>query len=179
MCPKALGWEKDSQARRETVPVPWTVRDCDSPFSSTSWWGDLSTTGPGKATSTSAQLLASINPPKGSVQGMQYQPHWCFLSSRPLSLPVGSGPHLRASSTLILHTCINIYYICYLSVHVCAQLLRHVRRFAAPWTVARQAPVPVGFSRQEYWSGLPSPPPGDLPNPGIEPTSVVPPALTD
>ena len=37
-----------------------------------------------------------------------------------------------------------------------------------PWTVARQAPLPVGFSRQEYWSGLPCPPPGDLPNPGIK-----------
>ena len=38
-----------------------------------------------------------------------------------------------------------------------------------PWTVARQAPLSMGFSRQEYWSGLPHPPPGDLPNPGIEP----------
>ena len=46
-----------------------------------------------------------------------------------------------------------------------------------PWTVARQAPPSMGFSRQEYWSGLPFPPPGDLPNPGIEPTSPVSPAL--
>ena len=38
-----------------------------------------------------------------------------------------------------------------------------------PWTVARQAPLSMGFSRQEYWSGLPFPSPGDLPNPGIEP----------
>ena len=45
---------------------------------------------------------------------------------------------------------------------------------ATPWTVARQAPLSVGFPRQEYWSGLPFPPPGDLPDPGIEP---VPPAL--
>ena len=42
---------------------------------------------------------------------------------------------------------------------------------ATPWTVAHQAPLPMGFSRQEYWSGLPCPPPGDLPNPGIEPAS--------
>ena len=42
---------------------------------------------------------------------------------------------------------------------------------ATPWTVARQAPQTMGFSRQEYWSGLPFPPPGDLPDPGIEPTS--------
>ena len=48
-------------------------------------------------------------------------------------------------------------------------LLRHVRLFVTPWTVACQAPLSMGFSRQEYWSGLPCPPPGDLPNPGIKP----------
>ena len=42
---------------------------------------------------------------------------------------------------------------------------------ATPWTVARQAPLSMGFSRKEYWSGLPFPPPGDLPNPGIKPGS--------
>ena len=40
--------------------------------------------------------------------------------------------------------------------------------FATPWTVACQAPLSMGFSRQEYWSGLPFPSPGDLPNPGIK-----------
>ena len=44
-----------------------------------------------------------------------------------------------------------------------------VRLFATPWTVAHQAPPSLGFSRQEYWSGLPFPSPGDLPNPGIDP----------
>ena len=39
--------------------------------------------------------------------------------------------------------------------------------FATPWTVAHQAPLSTGFSRQEYWSGLPFPSPGDFPNPGI------------
>ena len=47
--------------------------------------------------------------------------------------------------------------------------LSHVQLFATPWTVAREAPLSMGFFRQEYWSGLPCPPPGDLPNPGIEP----------
>ena len=46
-----------------------------------------------------------------------------------------------------------------------------VRLFATPWTVAHQASPSMGFSRQEYWSGLPFPSPGDLPNPGIEPSS--------
>ena len=44
-------------------------------------------------------------------------------------------------------------------------------------TVARQAPLSMGFSRQEYWSGLPWPPPGDLSDPGIQPTSLAAPAL--
>ena len=48
-----------------------------------------------------------------------------------------------------------------------------------PWTVARQAPLSVGFSRQEYWSGLLFPSPGDLAKPGIEPESPVSPALVD
>ena len=43
--------------------------------------------------------------------------------------------------------------------------------FAAPWTVTLQAPLSIGFSRQEYWSGLLCPSPGDIPDPGIEPVS--------
>ena len=53
-------------------------------------------------------------------------------------------------------------------------LLSHfspVQLFATPWTVAHQAPPSMGFSRQEYWSGLPFPSPGDLPDPEIEPRS--------
>ena len=46
-----------------------------------------------------------------------------------------------------------------------------VQLFATPWTVARQAPLSMGFSTQEYWSGLPCLPPGDLPDPGTEPVS--------
>ena len=46
-----------------------------------------------------------------------------------------------------------------------------VRLFATPWTVARQAPLSMGFSRQEYWSGLPFPSPGNLPDPEIKPGS--------
>ena len=46
-----------------------------------------------------------------------------------------------------------------------------VQLFATPWTVAYQAPPSMGFSKQDYWSGLPFPSPGDLPNPGIEPRS--------
>ena len=49
--------------------------------------------------------------------------------------------------------------------------LSRVQLSATPWAVAYQAPWSMGFSRQEYWSGLPFPSPGDLPNPGIEPGS--------
>ena len=53
----------------------------------------------------------------------------------------------------------------------------HVRLFVTPWTVAHQAPLSMGFSRQEYWSGLPLPSPGDLPDSGIELVSPVVPAV--
>ena len=52
-----------------------------------------------------------------------------------------------------------------------------VHLFATSWTVACQAPLSMGFSRQEYWNGLPCPPLGDLPNPGIEPAYLMSPAL--
>ena len=53
-------------------------------------------------------------------------------------------------------------------VCVCVYALSHVWLFAAPWIVVHQAPLPMEFSRQEYWRGLPFPSPGDLPNPGIK-----------
>ena len=56
---------------------------------------------------------------------------------------------------------------------VCAQWLSCLRLFVTPWTKAQQAPLSVGFSRQEYWTGLPFPPVADLPDPGIDPASPV------
>ena len=63
-----------------------------------------------------------------------------------------------------LHACMLSHFSC-------------VRLFGTPWTVAPQAPLARGFSRQEYWSGLPCPLPGDLLHPGIEPTSLTYPIL--
>ena len=60
---------------------------------------------------------------------------------------------------------------------VCAKLLQLCLDFVTLWTVACQALQSMGFSRQEYWSGLPCPPPGDLPNPGIKSTVPAAPAL--
>ena len=60
---------------------------------------------------------------------------------------------------------------------LCAQSLSHVQLFAAPWTVACQAPLFMEFSRQEHWSMLPFPTPGDLPDLGLERASLASPAL--
>ena len=57
------------------------------------------------------------------------------------------------------------------SERVKVKFLSHIRLFVIPWTVACQFPLSMEFSRQEYWSGLPIPSPGDLPNPGIESNS--------
>ena len=56
---------------------------------------------------------------------------------------------------------------------LCVWMFSPVQLFATPWTVVHQAPLSMGFSRQEYWNGWPFPSPGDLPDPGIEPTSAV------
>ena len=73
----------------------------------------------------------------------------------------------------------KVLFFFYLIVlkYVCIKSLSHVQLFAIPWTVAHQAPLSMEFSRQEYWSGLPFPSPGDLPNPEIEPVSLRSPAL--
>ena len=63
-----------------------------------------------------------------------------------------------------------LIFVFFLFVY-CAQPLRRVQLFGTPWTVAHRTPLSMGFLRQEYWSGLPFSPPGDLPDPGIEATS--------
>ena len=75
--------------------------------------------------------------------------------------------------TYVKHTSrvITIIY-----VHVLSHFGR-VQLFVTPWTLAHQAPLSMGLSRQEYWSGLPCPPPGALPHPGMEARSVESPAL--
>ena len=64
------------------------------------------------------------------------------------------------------------YIYMYTHIYIYAGVLSHILLFATPWTVAHQAPL----STQQNWNGLPFPPPGDLPNPGIE---LAPPALAD
>ena len=75
-----------------------------------------------------------------------------------------------------IHSMYNMH-MCVLSHSVVSDSLDTKGRFYRPWTIAHQAPLSMGLSRQEYWSGLPFPSPGDLPNLGIEPSSLWSPAL--
>ena len=96
---------------------------------------------------------------------------WMSIDSCPPQLlGKGSFQVKKASEKAIKCFLVIVKFV----YHVC--LLSCVWRFATPWTVAHQVPLSMGLSRQEYWSGLLFPPPGDLPDPGIEPTSPVSPA---
>ena len=86
------------------------------------------------------------------------------------------GP--RASAPQLVEKVGEVALLDYFPHAVCVlSHFNHISLIATLWTVARQAPLSMGFSRQEYWSGLPCPPPGDLPNPGIETRSPAAPAL--
>ena len=79
------------------------------------------------------------------------------------------------------HTCIHIliYTLTHIICNVCMlSCFSSVQLFKSLWTVADHAPLSMGFSRQEFYNGRPRPPPGDLPNPGIEPVSLMSPELT-
>ena len=118
--------------------------------------------------------------PRGSLEspGPHSQPHWNSGSSSAGSPATGSlrsplpaswdwSPGRKAVGRYISRDCMR------------ANSLSHAQLFATLWTVAHKAPLSMGFLRQEYWNGWPFPPPGYLPNPGIEPKPPAPPALAD
>ena len=86
-----------------------------------------------------------------------------------------TSPGTTLSSNQFSDDCVCLYAC--MSVRRHAKSLQLCPALCTPWSVAHQAPLSMGFSRQEYWSGLPCPPPGDLPDPEIEPVSLAPPAL--
>ena len=92
-----------------------------------------------------------------------------------INLVVIISQYIWVSNHHIVHLKLIQSILYQLYINVC--VLNCVWLFATLWTVALQAPLSMGFSRQKYWSWLPWPPPGDLPNTGIKPTSPVPPAL--
>ena len=98
---------------------------------------------------------------ESSLANPHKQPEWRSTFRGPLALQMRT-PKLRRELSAV--------------VSVLSRFSR-VRLFATVWTVARQAPLSMGFSRQEYWSGLPFASPGDLPDPGIKPASLMSPTL--
>ena len=94
----------------------------------------------------------------------------CFRREGKFSPIAPSWPQVSLSALFLVKKIIDYDTTCMI------RHFSHVRLFVTPWTEACQAPLSMGFSRQECWSGLPCPSPEDLPNPEIEPGS---PALTD
>ena len=82
---------------------------------------------------------------------------WALLFHKQIS-PLSSLKNTVVDHDIVNSTCVLSHF-------------RHVWLFVTLWTVAYQVPLSMGFSRQEYWSGLPCPPPGDLPDTGIKPSS--------
>ena len=102
-------------------------------------------------------------------QGQTYLLFWYRLIS-----------HFCISSPMMKRTSFLVLLLDLVGLHT--YFLNHCSLlwlFATLWTVAQQAPMSMGFSTQEYWSGLPCPPPGNLPDPGTEPLSLIFSALAD
>ena len=88
-----------------------------------------------------------------------------------MSVLVSSGCCNKVPQTVLttgMHCLLVLEAVC--CAVLCCHFI-HVWLFVTPWTLAHQAPLSMGFSRQEYWNGLPCSPPGDLPDPGIKPAS--------
>ena len=129
------------------------------------------------------KLLSHVQPfnyplcnlPGSSVHGI-FQAR--ILEWVAISFSRGSSQHRNRTQTSCiadrffnLQCCLGSPEYIYKCYKIVVKSLSCVRLFATQWTVAYQAPPSMGFSRQEYWSGLPFPFPGALPNPGIEPRS--------
>ena len=121
-----------------------------------------------------------------SHQGSSWIPEWVVYpffraSSRPRNWTRISYIAGKFLTSWVTKEVISIYIHIYTHTRTCvcmlAKLLHCVRFFVTLWTITHQAPLSVGFSRQQYWSGLPFPSPRDLPDPGMETKSLVSPWL--
>ena len=104
----------------------------------------------------------------------QWRCEWVTFPYISLSICFGICHYQRLSSSIIPSPKGFFYLMSYYPLRLC--VLSHVQLFETPWTVACQTPLTMGFSRQEYWSGLSYPSAGDLPSPEVKPVS---PALAD
>ena len=93
-----------------------------------------------------------------------------------ISCPFWSGRRVTAMPKVFVRLLSSPSSYCLLPAYMLRHF-SHARLFLTPWTVACHVSLSIGFSRQEYWSMLPCPPAGDLPDPGVEPVSLVSPAL--
>ena len=149
-----------SLSRVGLFATPWTVAHQASPsmeFSRQEYWSGLPFPSPGN--------LANPEIKPGSPA--------LWADTLPFEPP---GNPLIPVQCLLIFFLVDFSEECmcqrYLTcIFSSVQSLSHVRLFATPRTIAYQAPLSMGFSRQEYWSGLPCPSPRDLPDPGIEPRS--------
>ena len=160
------------------------------PMSPTLAGGFLTTTPPGKSSALNSFLLHFFCYDSSPYIVSLYGVHWLsiFLSFSfgssiwMLSTSLSSNTLILFSfsfpwSSLLLNLCVEFFSL--LIVLCMLSHLSHVWLFVTLWTVAHQALLSIGFSRQEYWSGLPCTPPGDLPDPVIKPESLTFPALAD
>ena len=123
---------------------------------------------PNRGGMTASQPWGRRNPPSRVGPGAPRIPS-NHLTVKTLDLQRSMIPRSRASGNLTSATTLEHQLIA--TPCLPARLLSFVQLFVTPWTVGCQVPLSMGFSRQAYWSGLPFPPPGDLPDPGIEPSS--------
>ena len=136
-------------------------------------------------------IHSNLKSPQGT-EGKTEREGWFLNTTGPLETDAGlvQGPHVfhfsnwKALSLMMWRGLFwevvssGYYWLC-VCVCVCvyARALSHVWLFVTPWTVAHRAPLPMGFPRQDSWSGLLLPSPGNLPDPGIKPVSLMSPAL--
>ena len=128
--------------------------------------------------------LALLTPEETPRDCVSFKVHWKPLSES--GVPQKQPPRGEFGGGRGMDTCVCMAESLQSPATITTLLLSYVsilnhfspvRLCATPWTVACQAPLSIGFSRQEYWSGLSCPPPGDLPHPGIKPASLRSPAL--
>ena len=147
--------------------IVFICKDCHSKIPHTGWlkqeMDSLTALGAGSPSSwikVSIGLVSSLK--EVSLRGFKQPPSHCGLtgSSVCACIPLASPPFLTRTPSYR----IRVLPLGSLLTLCCAELLSCAPLSATPWTLARQAPRSMGFSRQEYWSGLPCPPPGDCPN---------------
>ena len=139
------------------------------------WWENKLTSASWELWPLFSLLFSSLSPPP-TTSGKLINHSYKYPRSTKPNIKVDPSTHFRSflyftsgiySSVLCLQITVTLCVCLCVLAH--SQLLNHVRLFETPWAVTYQAPLTMGFSRQEYSSGLLFPSPGDLPNPGIKP----------